>query len=164
MGADRYCRFMEKIDKSPKIRQLNPEAKIVLITPMQRNDFVYIADPNNNAFGSYQKKNGQTLEEFANAIIAIGRYEEIPVVDLYHHPSLRMKNLVHFKRLRDPEKGDYKNYKLPESSRIPFDPKNDEYPYPPAAVNLTYDGLHPSDKGNVIIARSVAKAFKRLGL
>lgn len=147
-----------------KIRQLNPAAKIVLVTPMQRNDFVYIADPNNNAFGSYQKKNDQALEQFANAIISIGEYEKIPVVDLYHHPLLRMKNLVNFKRLRDPEKGGYKNYRFPQSSRVPFDPMKDEYPYPPAAINLTYDGLHPSDKGNAIIAECLAKTFKRLGL
>lgn len=147
-----------------KIRQLNPDAKIVLITPMQRNDFVYIADANNNAFGSYQKKNGQSLEEFADAVIAIGKYENIPVVDLYHHPSLKIENLVHFKRLKDPKNGEYKNYTYPLSTGVPFDPKNDEYPYPPAAINFTYDGLHPSDKGNVIIAGAVTQVFKQLGL
>jgi lysophospholipase L1-like esterase len=147
-----------------KIRQLNPEAKIVLITPMQRNDFVYIADPNNNAYGSYKKKNGQSLEEFADAVSAIGKYENIPVVDLYHDPLLKVENLINFKRLRDPKTGEYVNYAYPQSADIPFNPKADEYPYPPAAVNLTYDGLHPSDKGNEIIAKSVTNAFKQLGL
>jgi lysophospholipase L1-like esterase len=47
---------------------------------------------------------------------------------------------------------------------VPFNPKTDEYPYPPEAIKLTYDGLHPSDKGNEIIAKSVAKAFKKLGI
>ncbi|MGF7072796.1 SGNH/GDSL hydrolase family protein [Mucilaginibacter sp. R-33] len=156
-----YGSFRIIIDK---IRQLNPEAKIVLITPMQRNDFVYISDANNNAFGSYQEKNGQSLEDFANAVIAIGRYEQVPVVDLYHHPLLKMEDLVRFKRLKDPKNGMYRNYIYPQSVGIPFDPKNDEYPYPPAAVNLTYDGLHPSDKGNVIIADAVTQVFKQLGL
>jgi lysophospholipase L1-like esterase len=77
-----------------KIRQLNPQAKIVLITPMQRNDFVYIADANNNAYGSYKTKNGQSLEEFANAVLAIGKYENAQVVDLYHDPALKIENLV----------------------------------------------------------------------
>src|SRR5215210_4083314 len=36
-----------------KLRRLNPAAKIILITPMQRSDFVYIADMKNNASGSY---------------------------------------------------------------------------------------------------------------
>jgi lysophospholipase L1-like esterase len=147
-----------------KIRQLNPQAKIVLITPMQRNDFVYIADPNNNAYGSYKKKNGQSLEEFAAAISAIGKYENLPVVDLYHDPSLKVENLVNFKRLKDPSTGEYVNYTFPRSADIPFDPKTDEYPYPPAAINLTYDGLHPSDGGNEIIAKHVTNAFKQLGL
>jgi lysophospholipase L1-like esterase len=156
-----YGSFRIIIDK---IRGLNPEAKIVMITPMQRNDFVYIADPNNNAFGSYRNKNGQSLEEFANAVIAIGSYERIAVVDLYHRKQLQIENLVHFKRLKDPGTGNYKNFVYPRSINIPFDPKNDEYPYPPAAVNITYDGLHPSDKGNAIIANALAATFKQLGL
>lgn len=147
-----------------KIRQLNPEAKIVLITPMQRNDFVYIADAKNNAFGSYQRKNGQALEEFANAVLSIGRHEQIPVVDLYHHPLLKLENMVKFKRLKNPKNGKYVNYVYPASVGIPFNPENDEYPYPPDAVNLTYDGLHPSDKGNSIIASALADVFRQLGL
>lgn len=147
-----------------KLRQLNPAAKIVLITPMQRNDFVYIADANNHAFGSYQKKDGQALEEFANAVITIGAYEQIPVIDLYHLPQLKLEELVNFKRLRNPQTGEYVNYTYPEFVNIPFDPKNDEYPYPPDAVNLTYDGLHPSDKGNAIIATALSDVFKQLDL
>lgn len=147
-----------------KIRQLNPQAKIVLITPMQRNDFVYIADANNNAYGSYKKKNGQSLEEFANAVVAIGKYENVPVVDLYHDPSLKIENLVNFKRLKDHKTGEYKNYTYPQSTEIPFNPKTDEYPYPPAAIKLTYDGLHPSDKGNEIIAKNVVRVFKKMGI
>ncbi|UPK68357.1 SGNH/GDSL hydrolase family protein [Chitinophaga filiformis] len=147
-----------------KIRQLNPGAKIVLITPMQRNDFIYIADAKNNAFGSYQKKNGQSLEEFANAVLTIGRYEKIPVVDLYHHPLLKLENMVKFKRLKNPKDGKYVNYTYPAFVGIPFNPENDEYPYPLDAVNLTYDGLHPSDKGNAVIASALADVFRRLGL
>jgi lysophospholipase L1-like esterase len=147
-----------------KIRQLNPQAKIVLITPMQRNDFVYIADANNNAYGSYKTKNGQSLEEFANAVLAIGKYENAPVVDLYHDPALKIENLVNFKRLKDPKTGKYVNYAYPQSIDVPFNPKTDDYPYPPAAVNLTYDGLHPSDKGNAMIAKSVVRVFRKLGL
>lgn len=141
------------------IRRLNQEAKIILITPMQRNDFVYLFNANNNAYGSYKTKNGQSLEAFANAVIAIGKIENIPVIDLYHDPRLKLKHLVNFKRLKDPRTGKYENYRYPKSTKIPFDPKNDEYPYPPAAVNITYDGLHPSDKGNEIIAEKVINEF-----
>src|SRR3954470_10855923 len=38
-----------------KIRNLNKSAKIILITPMQRADFVYINDMKNNAYGSYKE-------------------------------------------------------------------------------------------------------------
>lgn len=143
-----------------KIRTLNPEAKILLITPMQRADFVYWKDYKNNAFGSYKTKNGQSLEAFANAVDSIGQYENIPVVDLYHNTSLSLNRLVNFKRLKDPRSGLYVNYKYPESTEIPFNPQADEYPYPKAAINLTYDGLHPSDKGNAIIAKAITGRFK----
>ncbi|GGH19701.1 SGNH/GDSL hydrolase family protein [Pedobacter zeae] len=144
-----------------KIRSLNPNAKIVVITPIQRNDFVYIADANNNAFGSYQAKNGQTLEMFANAIIEIAKHENFPVLDLYHNRKLKLEKAVKFKRLKNPSTGVYQNYKYPESASIPFNPKEDDYPYPLDAVKMTYDGLHPSDQGNKVIAGNLVKLFKR---
>lgn len=144
-----------------KLHTLNPEAKIILITPMQRNDFIYLFDHNNNAYGSYKEKNGQTLESVANAVDSIAAVEKIPVVDLYHNSKLDIKKLVNFKRLKDPETGLYKNYKFPESTGIPYNSKEDEYPYPPEAVKLTFDGLHPSDKGNEIIAKEVANVMKK---
>lgn len=147
-----------------KIRKLNKDAKIVLITPMQRGDFVYLLNASNNAYGSYKAKNGQSLEAFAGAVIAIGKLENIPVIDLYHEKRLGLKQMVHFKRLKDPRTGGYVNYRYPKFIDIPFDPKNDEYPYPPAAIDVTYDGLHPSDKGNAIIAKRVVKTFKRIGV
>lgn len=147
-----------------KIRQLNKEAKILLITPMQRNDFVYLSDATNNAHGSYKPKNGQSLEAFANAVIAIGKLENIPVIDLYHDPLLDVKDMVNFKRLKDPRTGKYVDYLYPAFTTIPFDPKNDEYPYPTTATNITYDGLHPSDKGNEIIAKKVTDMFRQAGI
>jgi hypothetical protein len=44
---------------------------------------------------------------------------------------------------------------------VPFNPETDEYPYPPAAVNMTYDGLHPSDKGFEIIAGLLEKVMRK---
>ncbi|WP_121812138.1 SGNH/GDSL hydrolase family protein [Mucilaginibacter kameinonensis] len=145
-----------------KLRRLNPGARIVLVTPMQRNDFVYINDPRNNAYGSYREKNGQALETIVNAIDSIGRFEQIPVVDLYHNRRLPMAALVKFKRLKDTITGRYVNYTYPQSAGIPFHPVADDYPYPKEAIGLTYDGLHPSDQGNVIIAGELIKIFKTL--
>jgi len=145
-----------------KLRSLSPSAKIILITPMQRNDFVYVADARNNALGSYQEKKGQSLELFANAVTAISKYEKLTLIDLYHHPKLTINKMVKFKRLKDPVTGSYKKYKYPEWLNIPFNPVTDDYPYPLSAVGMTYDGLHPSDKGNSIIAASIVKTFRQV--
>jgi lysophospholipase L1-like esterase len=44
---------------------------------------------------------------------------------------------------------------------VPFNPETDEYPYPVEAIDMTYDGLHPSDKGYEVIARMLVKILKR---
>lgn len=144
-----------------KLRSLNKDAKIILITPMQRLDFVYINDMKNNAWGSYKAKNNQMLSQFADAVIAIAKYEQFDLVDLYYKSGMDYKNLVNFKRLKDPQTGAYKNYKWPDFIDVPFNPATDEYPYPADAVNMTYDGLHPSDKGYKIIADMLIKIMKK---
>lgn len=144
-----------------KLRSLNPGAPILLITPMQRGDFVYLANMKNNAYGSYKDKNGQSLAAFADAVKAIGKQENLPVVDLYYESGMSQKKLVRFKRLKDPATGRYRDYPYPRFLAIPFNPATDAYPYPPEAGQMTYDGLHPSDKGNALIARKVSKALKK---
>ena len=144
-----------------KLRSLNNDAKIILITPMQRADFVYINDMKNNAYGSYKKKNQQSLAQFVEAINTIGKYERFDVVDLYNNSGMTLDKLVKYKRLKDPKTGAYKNYRYPAFIGIPFNPETDDYPYPPDAIGMTYDGLHPSDKGNEIIADMLVKVMKR---
>ncbi len=144
------------------LRSLNDQAEIVLITPMQRVDFVYINDFKNNAYGSYREKNGQNLEQFANAIVAIGKAENFQVVDLYHHEKMDHARLVKFKRLKDPETGEYKKFKYPDFIDVSFDPATDEYPYPEKSINVTYDGLHPSDKGYRLISKELFPIFKKV--
>lgn len=145
-----------------KLHALNPAAPIILITPMPRADFVYINNPKNNAWGSYKEKDGQTLEQVANAVIAIARQEHLQVVDLYHEKKLAVPNLVHYKRLKDPQTGEYHNYPYPQYTAIPFDPAQDEYAYPEDAIEMTYDGLHPSNQGCAVIAKKLVKVLKRL--
>lgn len=143
-----------------KLRDLNDHSRIILITPMQRGDFVYIKDMNNNAYGSYREKSGQLLEAFANAITTISKIENLEVVDLYHDSGMRSENMVKFKRLKDPDTGEYKNYAYPDHLKIPFNPETDEYPYPPKAIHMTYDGLHPSDEGYAVIARMLTDTLE----
>ncbi len=143
-----------------KLRSLNKDARIILITPMQRTDFVYINDMKNNAWGSYKEKNGQSLAGFAAAIKAIAAYEHFDIIDLYNKQGMGLKQLVKYKRLKDPGTGRYKNYAYPEYINIPFNPQADEYPYPPEAIDITFDGLHPSDKGFAMIADMLVKKMK----
>jgi lysophospholipase L1-like esterase len=145
-----------------KLRNLNKSAKIVLITPMQRGDFVYIADKNNNAWGSYKLKNGQSLAAFAESVGIIGKLENFEVVDLYNHSGITLENMVKFKRMKDEATGQYANLTYPAYTGKPFNPDKDEYPYPPEAIAMTYDGLHPSDRGYEIIAGMLVKVFKKL--
>jgi lysophospholipase L1-like esterase len=101
------------------------------------------------------------LAQFAAAIKAIALYEHYDVVDLYNQKELMIKNLVKFKRLKDPKTGGYKNFPYPDFIHIPFNPETDEYPYPKAAMNMTYDGLHPSDKGYTVIANDLLRVMKK---
>ena len=128
---------------------------------MQRVDFVYLFDKKNNAFGSYKPKKDQTLEAVANAIAAIGKYDNIPVSDLYHNKDMPIEKLVKYKRLKDTATGGYVNYPYPKFIDIPFNPATDDYPYPVEAADLTYDGLHPSDTGCEVIAKSLVKIMKK---
>jgi len=144
-----------------KLRSLNSDAKIVLITPMQRGDFVHLTNMKNNAYGSYKEKNGQSLEQVVDAIASIAKYEHLQVVDLYNNSGIKLENMVKYKRLKDTATGQYKNYPYPAYVNIPFNPEKDEYPYPLEAVNMTYDGLHPSDKGYEAIAKMLVKVMKK---
>ena len=145
-----------------KLRSLNMDAKIILVTPMQRTDFVYINNMKNSAYGSYKEKNGQMLEQFADAIKSIAKHEDFKLVDLYHKRGMTLQNLVKYKRLKDPQtKTTYRNYPYPQYIDIPFNPHTDEYPYPIDAIDMTYDGLHPSDKGYEIIANMLVKIMKK---
>lgn len=144
-----------------KLKSLNGTARIVLITPMQRGDFVYLLDMKNNAYGSYKHKDGQSLSQFADAIVLLAEYEKLEVIDLYNTSGMTHENMVKYKRLKDPATGDYKNYSYPDYIDIPFNPETDAYPYPPDAIDMTYDGLHPSDKGYEIIASKMEEILRK---
>ena len=144
-----------------KIRILNNNAVIILITPMQRTDFVDVNNIKSVIYGSYKAKNGHFLFEYADAIKQIAKTESFQLVDLYYKSGIRPTNAVKYRRLKDPATGDYKNYKYPDYTNIPFNPATDDYPYPMDAIGMTYDGLHPSDKGHEKIARMLVKIMKR---
>lgn len=72
-----------------------------------------------------------------------------------------MERLIKFKRLKNPQSGAYTNYKYPNFIDIPFNPATDEYPYPIEAMDMTYDGLHPSDEGYKVITKMLVKIMKK---
>ena len=80
---------------------------------MQRCCFIYIADSQNNASGSYGLKNGHELYQFAAAVTKSCRYEHFKVVDLYNKSGITVRNAMKFKRLKDPVTSIYKNYEYP---------------------------------------------------
>ncbi|MGE7773388.1 SGNH/GDSL hydrolase family protein [Chitinophaga sp. NPDC101104] len=145
-----------------KIRALNPNAHIILMAPLQRGDFVYLHNNHNNAWGSYKpNKNGQSLESFVSALDSIAQKEKITFVDLYHKSGINLKNMVNFKLLKDPSSHEPRHYKWPAWKDIPWNPETDAYPYPPEVINMTYDGLHPSDKGYAAITKMLVPVMKR---
>jgi len=145
-----------------KLRSLNGKSDIVLITPMQRGDFVYFSNFKNNAYGSYKDKNGQSLAQFVDAVEIIGKQEKLKVVDLYNDSGITLENMVKFKRIKDQNTGQYVNLKYPEYIDKPFNPETDEYPYPVESIAMTYDGLHPSDEGYAKITGMLVEILSKL--
>ncbi|MFD2147668.1 SGNH/GDSL hydrolase family protein [Mucilaginibacter antarcticus] len=144
-----------------KIRQQNSEAKIVLLTPLQRTDFIDINNVRSIIHGSYKpNRQGVALSAYTDAIKNIAQAEKLELVDLYYKSGITVKNAVKYKRLRKVDSS-YQNYVYPKYIDLPFNPDEDEYPYPTEAIDWTYDGLHPSDKGHQKIADMLVKLMKK---
>lgn len=144
-----------------KIRSLNDKAVIILLTPLHRTDYVDLNNPAIFIPGDYKAKDGVYLSQYADAIITIAKAEHLQLADLYYKSGITTKNAVKFRRLRDPETKQYKDYGYPEYTTIQYNPPADDYPYPPEAMGMTYDGLHPSDKGHERIAEMLVKIMKK---
>ncbi|MES2807706.1 MAG: SGNH/GDSL hydrolase family protein [Bacteroidota bacterium] len=143
-----------------KIRSLNADAKIILMTPLQRTDFIDINNVHSIIYGSYKaNKQGVTLSAYADAVKDIAKEQNVALIDLYYKSGITTKNAVNYKRLRDAS-GEYQNYAYPKYIDMPFNPDKDDYPYPAGATNWTYDGLHPTDKGHQKIADLLVKEMK----
>jgi len=145
-----------------KISSLNPEAIIILTTPLHRTDYVDLNNPSIFIHGDYSpNKDGVYLSQYADAIKTIAKAGHLQLVDLYYKSGITTKNAVNFRRLRDPSTHAYKDYTYPAYIPIPYNPPTDDYPYPPGAMNWVYDGLHPSDKGHRRIADMLVKIMKK---
>lgn len=143
-----------------RLRALSPQARVLVCNPVERADFVYLFDPYNNAPGSYAPEHGQTLAGIARGICDACRAEGVPALDLHGRSGITPENAVRFKRVRTAD--GVRDLPYPDYAGLPFDPEKDPYPYPPEARALTYDGLHPTDEGNEILAALLAEALRPL--
>ncbi len=142
------------------IRASAPGAVMLVGNPVERADFVYLLDAENNAAGSYAPVKGLWLSEVASAILEACREEDVPTVDCHGRSGFTQDRLVRFKRVvRD---GQIADLPYPDYAGIPFRPGKDPYPYPPEAVDLTYDGLHPSEEGCEILADLFAEEIRKI--
>lgn len=142
------------------IRSVAPNAKIIGGNPVERADFVYLLDPENNAPGSYAPINGLWLKDLSAAIREAYLQEGVYAVDLWGRSGFVQDKLIRFKHVQ--RDGHYADLPYPDYVGLPFDPLHDEHPYPPECSALTYDGLHPSDEGAEILASLFAEAFREL--
>ena len=137
------------------IREAAPGARILVGNPVERADFVYLWDPENNARGSYAPEQGLMLSTLASEIMRCCDAENIPTVNCHDLSGFTPANAVRFKRVRRGSRVEDLSY--PDYVGIPFSPGADPYPYPPEAAWMTYDGLHPTDEGNEILANLFAE-------
>jgi lysophospholipase L1-like esterase len=142
------------------IREAAPGARIIAGNPVERADFVYLWDPENNARGSYVPENGVTLAGLSEAILDCCASEGIATVDCHGRSGFTQENLVRFKRVR--RGGVTEDLPYPDYIGIPFSPGEDPYPYPAEAAWMTYDGLHPTDEGNEILAGLFAEKIREV--
>ena len=142
------------------IRKAAPNAEIIVGNPVERADFVYLLDPENNAQGSYAPENGIYLSDLADAILKCCEMEGIPTVNCHDLSGFTQENVIRFKRVRYGDQ--IEDLPYPDYIEIPFDPHEDPYPYPPEAGWMTYDGLHPSDEGCEILAGLFAEKINEI--
>lgn len=68
--------------------ELNPKAKIIFMTPLQRDNGGYTSWSTNLV--------GRTLSDFVNAIKEVAVYESIPVVDLFKEGVINIRNITQY--------------------------------------------------------------------
>ena len=80
-----YGAYRKSIEK---ILSVNPTIRIVLFTPLQRDNSDYDVNTTNGS--------GHKLIDYVNAIIEIGEMYGVPIVDLYRNSGITKLNLSQF--------------------------------------------------------------------
>ena len=76
------------------IRKTAPNTDIIVGNPVERADFVYLLDPENNAQGSYVPENGLYLSTLADAILECCATEGIPTVNCHDLSGFTQENVI----------------------------------------------------------------------
>ncbi len=141
------------------IRKAAPGACVIVGNPVERTDFVYLLDPENNARGSYAQEKGLALSVLSAEILKCCELEGVATVNCHDMSGFTPENAVRFRRVR---RGNHtEDLPYPDYIGVPFSPRNDPYPYPPEAAWMTYDGLHPTDEGCEILACLFAEQIRK---
>ena len=141
------------------IREVSPMAPILVMTPVERGEFVYVGDYTNNFHDSSVPENGLMLADVAKAIRFCCERSGVTVIDLHEKSGFTPENAVKFKRVVTPD--GLKDLPWPDYTCFRFDPEKHPYPYPVECQGMTYDGLHPSDEGAQIIADLLAPELRK---
>lgn len=112
-----------------------PNSQIVFLTPIKRCDGGQTVETKNGF--------GNTLNDYANAVVQLGELYGIPTVNIYTPEELDFTSNVISKAGHD-ENGQWHDTKC-EDDRMP-------------------DGLHPSGKGHKIIADYLLEKLEELGV
>lgn len=139
------------------IKSTSPSAKIFLCNPVERSDFACVSDPYNYAQGSYAPIQGVMLEKIADTIFSKAKENSVINVDTHGKSGFTCYNAVKFRRCVID--GNTVDLPYPNYTQADYDPECGIYPYPPEAMDMTYDGLHPSDKGSEALANPISEAF-----
>ena len=142
------------------IKSVSPTGKILLCNPVERSDFTSLNDPYNYAKGSYDPIDGVKLETIAEGILKEAQESGVFNVDTHGQAGFSCYNAVKFRRCVI--NGESIDLPYPNYTQIPYDPECGVYPYPSDAIDMTYDGLHPSDKGSQALANVILEAFTKL--
>ena len=146
-----------------KIRSVAPTAPIFIASPVEHGWFIYQFDYRNNtqdtgkpnSIGIYCRNYGNLyrhLEDPSHGIYYVNTHDEA---------GFTPENAVKF--LRRQENGKTVDVPFEVFSKEIFDPNRYRaYPYPKEAEDMTYDGLHPSEKGGEALAKVFAKRIKEV--
>ena len=139
------------------IRKAAITAPIFIASPVERGLFVYQFDYYNNALDSTHEKLGKRISDYAKLYKKMeDPTKGIFYVDTHGLAGFTPENAVLFMRKTHGGKTEDLPFEVFHNEK--FDPLDfDEYPYPLEAENMTYDGLHPSERGGQKIAEVFAQ-------